>query len=226
VLSHIFRVTRALITTESMGVCVAVRDALRTFVDSNIWGYSRRPDSLNQKICAYLKQMHDLDVHPSWLVQVPAVVESMTLALGCVGEPGDDVMVATPVYYPFLTVMEHTRKRLNAVPLTYESKTRTWSFDFAAMERAVTPRTRAFLLCSPHNPVGRVFSFAELEQLCEFCARHSLLLISDEIHCDLVLDPQSSHVPTLSLLQPGPNNGTRGTCVPARSRCHALSCLA
>jgi cystathionine beta-lyase len=106
-------------------------------------------------------------------------------------------MTFTPVYPPFLKVHRDAGRQLITVPLAEEDGRHT--FDFAAMEKALTPRTRLVMLCSPHNPVGRVWTSAEIRQLAEFCVRHDLLLISDEIHCDLLLEPEIA--PHTSLLK-------------------------
>jgi cystathionine beta-lyase len=109
-------------------------------------------------------------------------------------------MTATPVYPPFLTAPDYAKRELIRVPLT-QDETDADTFDFAAMEAAIQPNTRLFILCSPHNPVGKVYTRAELEALGEFCERHDLILISDEIHCDLIFDTAASHIVTATLSQ-------------------------
>jgi len=114
------------------------------------------------------------------------LVPALSLAARAVGQPGDSLLTCTPVYYPFL----HVAKDAGMETLTVDHifKDHQWRFDWEAMEKAVRPDTKLFILCNPQNPLGRVFEEAELLQLAEFCSRHQLLLVSDEIHCDLVLD--------------------------------------
>jgi cystathionine beta-lyase len=113
------------------------------------------------------------------------------MACRCVGVPGEAVLTLTPVYPPFLAVHADAGKRLITVDLDHDEATNgAWRIDFRALEAAVTPDTRVFLFCNPHNPVGRVYSRDDVERLADFCLRHDLLFVSDEIHCDLVLEPE------------------------------------
>jgi cystathionine beta-lyase len=107
-------------------------------------------------------------------------------------------MTATPVYPPFISAPDYAERELIKVPLCLDSEDR-WTLDIAAMEAAIQPHTKIFILCSPHNPVGRVFSKEELTALADFCERHDLILISDEIHCDLVFDAEAKHTLTATL---------------------------
>jgi cystathionine beta-lyase len=106
-------------------------------------------------------------------------------------------MTAVPVYPPFLSAPVNSRRRLISVRL-WESDNR-WAFDFDRLEAAITPDTRLFLLCNPHNPVGRVFSRSELSELAKICEKYDIIICSDEIHCGLVLDEDRAHLPTATL---------------------------
>ena len=108
-------------------------------------------------------------------------------------------MTAVPVYPPFLTAPENSRRRLVKVPL--QEKDNRWTFDFDRLESAITPDTRLFLLCNPHNPVGRIFSRDELTALAIICEKHDIIICSDEIHCGLLLDEDKAHLP-ISTLDP------------------------
>jgi len=101
------------------------------------------------------------------------------------------------VYPPFLSAPGYSRRNLVTVPLIQTGG--RWEFDFRRFERAITPRTKLFLLCNPHNPVGRLFTAAELETLAEICEKHGLVVCSDEIHCELILDGHRRHVPTATI---------------------------
>jgi cystathionine beta-lyase len=106
-------------------------------------------------------------------------------------------MTAVPVYPPFLTAPGHFRRNLIKVPLKEENN--RWQFDFDRLERSITAKTRIFILCNPHNPVGRVYTRDELETLAAICKKHDILICSDEIHCGLILDKEKPHIPAASL---------------------------
>jgi len=173
-----------------------VVEALRERVDHGIFGYTVPYPSVQESVIQYLKRDHDLDVKPEWLVWMPGLVPALNTASRAFESPGDGVMSCTPVYPPFLSAPEWQDKELIQIPLI--EKDRRYTFDWERMEKAVKPNTRLFLLCNPHNPVGTVFSRAEIEQLIDFCERHDLILVSDEIHCDLLLEPTAKHHSILS----------------------------
>ena len=168
----------------------AITQALRERIGHPVYGYTRSYPGPKEAVISYLKKMHGIEADPSWLVWMPGMVPGLAMSAAAVGEDGDDVMTFTPVYPPFLSVQKDAGRGLTAVPLTEINGRIT--FDFAAMEAALTPRTKLLMLCSPHNPVGRVWTRAELEKLAEFCVRHGLALCSDEIHCDLLVEPELS----------------------------------
>jgi len=172
--------------------------ALHRRVDHGIFGYSTAHEGVAAAVCDHLRRVHALEIDPAWIVWLPGMVVGLAQCACLAGEPGDEIMTFTPVYPPFLKVHRDAGRQLITVPLAEENGRHT--FDFAAMERALTPRTRLVMLCSPHNPVGRVWTRAELQQLADFCVRHNLLLISDEIHCDLLLEPETApHTALLKL---------------------------
>ena len=169
-------------------VCPAITKALHERIAHPMFGYTRAYPGPAQAVVDYLQRVHGVAADPSWLVWMPGMVPGLAMAAAAVGAAGDDVMTFTPVYPPFLSVQKDAGRGLVAVALTELNGRIT--FDFPAMEAALTPRTRLVMLCSPHNPVGRVWTRAELEQLAGFCVRHDLALCSDEIHCDLLLEPE------------------------------------
>jgi cysteine-S-conjugate beta-lyase len=175
----------------------AVIKALHQRVQHGIFGYTDPPAELSETIIAILARRYGWQVHPDWLVWLPGLVTGLNVACRAVGVAGDEVLTTVPVYPPFLTAPGNSRRRLRTVPLLRRGA--SWYFDFQALEQVVTERTRLFLLCSPHNPTGRVFSRGELEKLADFCLRHRLVICSDEIHADLVLDQEKAHLPTASL---------------------------
>lgn len=174
----------------------AVIDALQARVAHGVLGYSKPMAPLAEATVAYCARRYGWTVDPSWFVWLPGLVTGLNIAARATGEEGDEILCVTPVYPPFMSSPANQRRRTVAVPMVKNGA--RWEMDFAALERAITPRSRAFFLCSPHNPVGRAFTQAELAQLADFCVRHNLTLISDEIHCDLILD-DVAHIPTAKL---------------------------
>ncbi len=177
----------------------SVLAALHKRIDHGVFGYTDPPASLVEAIQAYARRHYGWSIEPDWLVWLPGVVQGLNLACRSVGQAGDAVLTATPVYPPFLRMPGLTQRELIAVPLVNRGPNRGWDWDFAALEAAVTPRTRLLLLCHPHNPVGRVWHEDELACLVEIARRHDLIVCSDEIHCDLLLDPDLRHVPLARL---------------------------
>lgn len=174
----------------------AVLEALHQRVAHGVMGYAKPLPSINDAVVEYCSRLYRWDIDPAWIVWLPGLVVGLNVAAAAIGEPGDEILTATPVYPPFMSAPTHQHRRAVLVPMVQRGA--RWELDFEALERAVTPRTRALFFCSPHNPVGRAFSRAELQQVAEFCERHQLVLVSDEIHCDLILD-DTPHVPLASL---------------------------
>ncbi|MGQ0579514.1 MAG: MalY/PatB family protein [Betaproteobacteria bacterium] len=175
----------------------AVVEALRRRVDHPIYGYSDPPAELAATVVAYLQREHGWTIEPDWIVWLPGLVVGLNVVCRAFGEPGDDVLTATPVYPPFLSAPIHSTRNVVRVPMA--EKKGIWRWDVPALERAITANSRLLLLCNPHNPVGRVFSRDELQAIAGVCERHDLMLCSDEIHCGLILDPEKPHVPVASL---------------------------
>lgn len=187
-----------------------VVEAIHRRADQGVFGYAMPHDGLVESVLAYLSSMHKVEATAEDLVHLPGMVPALSLACRAFTDPGDEVMICAPVYYPFFHVAKDSAATIVSVPhLRAESPTQketaeqevTWRFDWEAMEAAVTDKTSMLILCNPQNPLGRVFTQAEVLQLAEFCERHDLILISDEIHCDLVLDPEQPHFSCLNLPQ-------------------------
>ncbi|MBC2596251.1 putative C-S lyase [Ruficoccus amylovorans] len=163
-----------------------VLEALRRRVEHGIFGYTLAPESTQEAVLAYLKRVHGYEAKREWLVWLPGLVPALNVVARAFGEPEDEVLTCTPVYPPFLSAPGWQAKKLVTSPLKLEGG--EWTFDFDDLEAKVTPRTRAFILCNPHNPVGRVYRPEELKRIVAFCEKHDLVLCSDEIHCDLLFD--------------------------------------
>jgi cystathionine beta-lyase len=177
----------------------AVIEALQRRVADGVFGYARPVPSQVAAVVETLSRLHDWTIEPEWIVWLPGLVVGLNVTAAATAGPGEEILCLTPVYPPFMGAPRTAGRVPVTVPLAYATATRTWEIDWDALERAVTPRTRAFFLCNPHNPVARVFRRDELEKLAEFCLRHRLVLCSDEIHCDLILDPGLQHIPTATL---------------------------
>jgi cystathionine beta-lyase len=160
--------------------------ALKARAEHGVFGYTVPTEEVVQTTLAYLKRRYGYEAKAEWLVWSHGLVPALNIACRAYAEPGEAVLTCTPVYPPFLSAPVNMERRLMAVPLKLAGE--QWTLDWPALEAAVTPDTRVFLLCNPHNPVGRVWTREELQQVADFCKRHNLVLISDEIHCDLVLD--------------------------------------
>jgi cystathionine beta-lyase len=175
----------------------SVLAALHERIDHGVFGYTDTPASLVEAVQAYIRRQYGWDIEPDWFVWLPGLVQGLNLACRAVGDNGDAVLTATPVYPPFLRAPGFSHRELIAVHL--EDRGGRWGWNFTALEAAITPRTRLLLLCHPHNPVGRVWNEDELRQLVAIAHRHNLVICSDEIHCDLVLDPSVRHVPLATI---------------------------
>lgn len=196
----------------------AVLRALHARVDHGVFGYTNPPAELTEVTCQMLAEHFDWHVEPSWFVWLPGLVPGLHIACAALGGDDDEVLTMTPVYPPFLHAPARARRRLVTVPLADH----TGTIDFDALEAAVTARTTALMLCSPQNPTGRVYSQAELERLSEFCLRHRITLISDEIHAGLVLDPEASHRMTATL---GPEIARQSITLIAPSKTYNIAGL-
>ena len=167
--------------------------ALKNRLDHPILGYTTGTESLARTVTDYLKKTHDWQIDPDWLVWLPGVVPGLAMLTSMLGDD-DQIMVFTPVYHPLLLLPEkYNRKRVD-VPLVYANN--RWSIDFTTFEKSINKHCKMLFLCSPHNPLGTLFSADELRRVVEICSAHNILVISDEIHCDLVLHKTLTHTTT------------------------------
>jgi cystathionine beta-lyase len=175
----------------------AVIASLKQRAEHGVFGYTRPPQELTRELRQVLERQYGWPVAAEWIVWLPGVVPGLNISCRAVGEDNDDVITAVPVYQPFLTAPKFSGRNLVSVPLVQNQD--RWEFDFDLLEKNITPRTRLLLLCSPHNPVGRVFTEEELLKVAEICEKHDIVICSDEIHCDLILDEDKYHIPTAAL---------------------------
>ncbi len=198
-----------------------VIEALRNRVDHGIFGYALPHPGLEQAVLDYLQRRHGAAVAPEQLVHFGGLVPALSLAGRAFAGPGESLMTCTPVYPPFLGI--HRDGDLGLITIPHVMERDRWSFDWDAMEAGVTPGTRLFILSQPQNPLGRVFSKEELLQLAEFCARHDLILVSDEIHCDLIFD--EAETPFYSALRLPPELADRTIVLLSPSKTYNIAGL-
>ncbi|MBN1484117.1 MAG: PatB family C-S lyase [Chloroflexia bacterium] len=161
-----------------------------------VFGYALSPGELRQVIQERLARLYDWQVQEEDIFFLPGVVTGFNMACHAVGKPGDEILVEVPVYFPMLDAPGNAGRVCRMVSLLEEEG--YYRRDEQTFEAAIGPRTSLFLLCNPHNPVGRAFGRAELERLAEICLRHDVVICSDEIHCDIVF-PGHPHTPIASL---------------------------
>jgi|LSQX01.3.fsa_nt_gb cystathionine beta-lyase len=175
----------------------AIIAALHERVAHGVFGYTREPDGLTAAVQASLLVEYAWKVESEWLVWLPGLVSGLNILCRAIGERGDSVATFTPVYPPFLTAPVLAERSVAKVPLVWDE--RGWRMDLDTLERSLTARTRLLLLCSPHNPVGRVWSEAELRAVAQIACEHGLVIGSDDIHAGLVLDEDKRHIPIATL---------------------------
>ena len=176
----------------------AILKALRERVDHGIFGYAQPHAGLNEVVVDYLRERRGSIVPLEEIVHLGGLVPALSLAARAFCKPGDAVMTCTPVYPPFIGV--HHDAHVSLITVDHVKVDGRWTFDWEAMENAVTPETKIFLLCNPQNPLGRVFSAEEVTKLGNFCESLDLVLVSDEIHCDLIFDETTTpHFSALNL---------------------------
>ncbi len=173
-----------------------VLEALHRRIEHGIFGYGDTPSDLCATICERLDRLYGWKVSPSELLFLPGLVCGLNLVCRAVGILGDGVLVQTPVYPPFLSAPVNGGRAV--ITTSLQQRNGRYEVDYDAFERAITPNTSLFLLCNPHNPVGRVYERWELERMAEICLRHNVLICSDEIHCDLIYRGYR-HIPIASL---------------------------
>lgn len=163
-----------------------IMEAIRKRAEHDLFGYTFRPESYSQSIVSWLKRRHNWDIKPEWISFSPGVVAGLTMAIEALSKPGDGVIIQPPVYFPFFDSVKGTGREMIENPLRLENG--RYYFDLEDLKRKITPNTRLLLLSNPQNPGGMAWSEKELIDLAQICLENKVVIISDEIHSDLIFD--------------------------------------
>lgn len=174
----------------------AVNEALIARARHGIYGYTMFDKDIKQAIINWVHNRHGWLIEPEWINASPGVVNTLHMAIQALTERGDKILIQTPVYTPFYQVILAHDRELVKNSLIY--KDRYYTIDFEDFEEKLKSGVKAFILCSPHNPVGRVWKKEELQKIAELCLAYDVLILSDEIHADLTF-PNEKHIPIASL---------------------------
>ena len=175
----------------------AIVEALKTYVEEHILGYTGPTKEYNTSVVSWMKRRHNWDIREKSIVGTPGVVGAFYMAVSAFTKPEEGVIVLSPVYYPFYSAVEKNGRTL--VKSSLKDVEGRYRIDYDDLrEKARDPRNTMLLFCSPHNPVGRVWEKEELEKVAEICEENNLLVVSDEIHFDLVM-PGHEHTVFASL---------------------------
>ena len=173
---------------------IPVLEALEKRVEHGIFGYTEaEPERFYQVLKQWFANRHHWQIQKDWLVQTPGVVFALAMAVKAFTDPGDTVLIQQPVYYPFSEVILDNGRRRVSNDLVL--KNGCYEIDFADFEeKIITYKVKLFMLCSPHNPVGRVWTWKELKKIAEICGKHGVIVVADEIHEDFVWSSHP-HIP-------------------------------
>ncbi|MBE0652471.1 MAG: putative C-S lyase, partial [Bacteroidales bacterium] len=176
-----------------------------------VYGYTVRKDEFPESITSWMKRRHTWEVDKEWISFSPGVVPALNMCILAYSDPGDKVLIQPPVYFPFFRAIRDHKRELTENELVYQNGTYTIDFeDFELKARDA----KIFILCHPHNPVGRLWNREELSRMLEICIKYKVLILSDEIHSDLILCDEK-HIPLLSL--PGADSITISMYAPSKT---------
>ncbi len=173
-----------------------ITEALRKRLDHGIFGYTLIDDAYYNSIIQWNKDKHGIALKKEWIKYSPGVVPSLFASVLAFTDPGDKVIVQTPVYYPFYSAVSENGREVLRNELVLENG--RYQMDLDGLKSMIDEKTKMLILCSPHNPTGNVWRESELRALCEICVENDILIISDEIHADIVYNG-FKHIPTSSL---------------------------
>ncbi|MBU4130133.1 MAG: aminotransferase class I/II-fold pyridoxal phosphate-dependent enzyme, partial [Proteobacteria bacterium] len=171
---------------------IVVRQAMEARLAHQIYGYSVPDPGYNKALISWYKRRHQWEIQPDWILTTPGIVPATNYLIQRFTSPGDKVLIQTPVYYPFAQSIVTNGRQVLENPLKIAEGRYRMDYDDLA-KKAADPRVKLAILCSPHNPVGRVWTKEELEQFGKICIENNVLVFADEIHCDLVM-PGFKHI--------------------------------
>ena len=175
----------------------AVIDALKRRVEHGVFGYTRVPDSYYTSVTNWFERRHNWRICKDWIIYTSGVVPAISAVIKALTKPGDKILVQTPVFNCFFSSIRNNGCVMVSSPLVYENN--TYHIDFEDLEnKASDPDVKLMLLCNPHNPACRVWTEAELHRIGDICIKHSVMVVSDEIHCELVFG-DNKYIPFASI---------------------------
>ena len=170
----------------------SIVETLKKRVDHGIFGYTLVPESYYQSIINWFLRRHQWNIERPWIIYTSGVVPAISAIVKAMTEPGDKVIIQTPVYNCFFSSIRNNGCEIVESPLLVDNTQKdcpTYQIDFDDLEKKVTdPAVKLFILCNPHNPAGRVWTREELKRMNDICMKHGVMVLSDEIHCELVMD--------------------------------------
>ena len=172
-------------------------EALHQRIDHGVFGYTIPDQELEQLVVERCRNFYRWEIKSEWIVWLPGLVTALNICTRAYAAEGEGVIAPTPIYYPFLMAPKLGGRQLISAEWVFKSN--QWQLDLIALEKKITPETRLILLCNPQNPNGRVMTREELKGMEQFCQRHNLIVCSDEVHCDIILDRHAEHIPYASL---------------------------
>lgn len=174
-------------------VAAPIEEALARRVSHGIFGYSDCKESYYEAVRDWFRDHYGYESESDWIVKTSGVVTALAMAVRAFSKEGESVLIQTPVYYPFYSVIESNGRKLVENPLVYRDG--RYEIDFEDLENKIRENdVRMMILCNPHNPVGRVFTEEELRKIGEILKKHDVILVSDEIHCDFAFPEHPHHV--------------------------------
>jgi len=170
--------------------------AIQQRLNHPIYGYTICPDSLYESIINWIRKIHGWEIKKEWMTFCTGVVPALNFCVMALTNPDDRVIVQPPVYYPFFSAIKYHNREIQNNPLKIING--RFEIDYENLEKNTDKRTKLFFLCSPHNPGGRVWPLKDLKKLAEFCLERNIIIISDEVHSDMVYSP-ANHIPLASV---------------------------
>jgi cysteine-S-conjugate beta-lyase len=191
-----------------------ISEALKKRATHSIYGYEVLPESAYQAQIDWMKRRHNFNIERDTMLFSPSVVATINVAIQAFTEPGDNIIVQQPVYFPFFKSVTKNNRVVLSNPLK-QLPNGEWTFDIEQLKQTINNKTRLLLLCSPHNPVGRVWTKQELQSIADICLENNIIVLADEIHSDLIYKPYK-HIPFASLSETV-NNITLTTIGPGKT---------